>query len=146
MKHRECCADWAELLAVSHPEEDLSPAEYAALEKHVAQCASCAALRERYRLTTTHLRALAAPRSLAGSTAQYPLLKADLIGNENRLEPVPAFASPKAKHKKMDRGSEAPHPFRQAVAMGGAYLVVLVLMLLSCILFLHSPGNTLTYG
>src|SRR5690348_7946210 len=118
MKHRECCTDWAELLAVSHPEEDLSPAEYAALEKHVAQCASCAALRERYRLMTIHLRAMGAAQSLAGSIAQYPLLKADLTVNENRLEPVPSFAPPKAKHKKMDRESEAPHPFRHAVAKG----------------------------
>jgi Transcription elongation factor, N-terminal len=58
MNDQTPCTYWAEMLAISHPEEDLSPSKYAALEKHVAQCSSCAAVRERYKLMAARVRAL----------------------------------------------------------------------------------------
>ena len=41
------CAEWAEKLAATHP-DDLSPSERVALERHVASCPACAAVRTEY--------------------------------------------------------------------------------------------------
>jgi hypothetical protein len=43
------CAEWKEQLAATHP-DDLSPSDRAALERHVATCSACAAVRAEYHI------------------------------------------------------------------------------------------------
>ncbi len=71
MNHQTPCTYWAEMLAISHPEADLSPSEYAALEKHVAQCSSCAAVRERYKLMAARVRALPDVKPLSSFSLEF---------------------------------------------------------------------------
>jgi hypothetical protein len=58
------CAEWA--LTLAAPEEDLPAPERAALERHVASCPACSAARDDYRRMDAQIRALPAPRPLAG--------------------------------------------------------------------------------
>ena len=60
MKYPQSCAKWAKMLAISYPEEDLSPSEYVAFQEHLAQCPSCAAIREQYQFMALRVRALPA--------------------------------------------------------------------------------------
>src|SRR5438046_403739 len=84
MKYQKTCAEWTELLAISHPEEELSSSEYTALEKHVGYCAECAAIRQQYRLMTAHLRSLAAVQPLPNATAQHIRLKEEATDESYR--------------------------------------------------------------
>jgi len=59
------CAEWAPLLAASHP-DDLLPNQQAALEAHVASCPACAAARADYLAMDGLIRRLPAPTPLPG--------------------------------------------------------------------------------
>jgi len=59
MKYQRSCAEFEELLAVSHPKEDLSHAEYTMLQEHLFECTHCAELQKSYRNMAIYLRTLA---------------------------------------------------------------------------------------
>ena len=59
MKNHGPCAEWEELLALRP--EDLSPADHANLEKHLADCPSCTAPRAHYQYILSRLHALPTP-------------------------------------------------------------------------------------
>jgi len=71
MNYQTPCTNWAEMVAISHPEEDLSPSEYAAFEKHVAQCSNCAAVRKRYKIMAAQVRALPDVKPLSSSSLEF---------------------------------------------------------------------------
>ncbi|WIG58658.1 MAG: hypothetical protein OJF49_001404 [Ktedonobacterales bacterium] len=56
------CAQWAHLLAAQPG--DLSPDQRAALDDHLATCATCATIRAEYRAMDSSIRALPAPQPL----------------------------------------------------------------------------------
>lgn len=60
MTSTNICEMWAEKLAARQP-EDLSPAERAALNAHVASCPRCSAIRQDYDLLTRRIHALCTP-------------------------------------------------------------------------------------
>src|SRR5229473_1054469 len=60
------CVEWQEKLAATHP-DDLSPSHQQALERHVASCPACAAVR-----------------------AEYQAIDALLLGAED-IEPLPVL-------------------------------------------------------
>jgi len=59
MKKNESCNAWEDLLALRL--EDLSSAEHASLEAHLAACPACAAINTHYRLIQVSLAALPTP-------------------------------------------------------------------------------------
>src|SRR5438874_8450856 len=59
MKYHPPCSRWAEKLALRP--EDLSPADYAALEAHLAVCSACAAARKDYDLLIAQLGTVSLP-------------------------------------------------------------------------------------
>ncbi len=83
MTSTKVCNTWAEKLAARHP-DDLSPAERAELDAHVASCPNCGAARQEYDLLTSHIRALPAVTPLAQAPSEFLRLNAQL----ERSEPV----------------------------------------------------------
>jgi anti-sigma factor RsiW len=59
MDHYFPCFAWSEKLALR--DEDLSPADRAALATHVQQCVACAAVQADYHFLDAQLRALPSP-------------------------------------------------------------------------------------
>ncbi len=59
MNHYFPCFAWSEKLALR--DEDLSPADRAALDTHVQQCVACAAVQADYHFLDAQLRALPSP-------------------------------------------------------------------------------------
>ena len=68
MNHYSPCLIWSEKLALRN--EDLSPADRAALNTHVQQCAVCAAIQADYQFLDAQLRAL--PPSVIKSLLRLP--------------------------------------------------------------------------
>jgi hypothetical protein len=129
MKHQKLCADLEEMLAVSYPEEDLSPSEYAALKEHLAHCSECAAIRERYVLMTAHLRALSATKPVPSSTSQLIGLK--IAVHEQEATHSSFLPQPRGKQGPGRRKS----PERATGPSIAATVVTLMLVLIAFVLF-----------
>ena len=134
MKHRKSCIQWQELLAVSYPEEDLPPAECAAVEKHVAACAECAALRKQYRAMTTYFRARSAVQPLPSSTFRYPHLLVEVAQREH-VEPV------EQPYRLEPRYLTPSHSFSRVINHGLALISVIGIILAGLLLFLPLEGR-----
>jgi Tol biopolymer transport system component len=135
MKYQMPCADWAEMLAVSHPEEDLSPSECYKLEAHLAQCVQCAAVRKRYTLMSTRVRALPSVRPLLGFT---PALLERRENKVARTEQMAPRSLPWPKRKKEYQGGGMSYGW-----IGGG-LVALLLILAAVVLFQPSSLMAIT--
>src|SRR6266702_445415 len=128
MKHQH----WAELLAVSHPEEDLSPSEYTALKEHLACCPECAAIREQYLLMTARIRALPGVKPLPNLTPQLSQSDDDMAAHEEQTDLISSSALP---HQKYTEGHSRKNTLRDAIGTGQAALVVMMIMFVALVLF-----------
>lgn len=127
MKHQH----WVEMLAVSHPEEDLSPSEYAALKEHLAHCSECAAIRERYLLMTAQLRAVSAAKSLPGDAPRLVQLREKIAAHEKEAIQSSFLPQPRGKQEPGRRKS----PERATGTSIAAIVVTLILVLIAFVLF-----------
>lgn len=83
MKNQQPCAEWAEMLAISYPEKDLSPSECRAFQEHLAGCPSCVAVREQYQLVAQRVRTLPAVKPLPLFAPQLvDLVEGDILERE----------------------------------------------------------------
>src|SRR5260370_32819568 len=75
MRSQPPCKTWAEKLALR--QEELSPAERAALDAHLRTCPACAAAQADYHFLDSRLRALPLPalKPLPRLSFQYPGLE-----------------------------------------------------------------------
>lgn len=126
MKYQMPCADWAEMLAVSHPEEDLSLSERSQLEAHLAQCPDCVAVRQRYALMVSRVRALPAVKPLPGFTPDLLEQRGNTV---EHTEPVASWSGPWRKCEKEYQGRKASQRWIE----GG--LAALLLILGAIVLF-----------
>lgn len=134
MSIQQPCKRWQHLLAVRHP-DDLTSAERAALEQHLATCTACTITRADYDKLTQRIRALPAPS----------------------LQPLPQFAMPQQEakaiptHHELDSLSfperllSVPRRSRFAHATNvlAATLLLVVLIGGSLLLFSHRPQATI---
>lgn len=71
MHHSFPCLAWSEKLALR--DEDLSPADRAALATHVLQCGACAAVQADYQFLDAQLRMLPSPALVIKPLPRLPL-------------------------------------------------------------------------
>lgn len=136
MRYQKSCRQWQALLAVSHPEEDLSPSEYAALEKHVAECADCQAVRGEYRTMTTFLRAQVVVRPLPGTTPQRIRLRADLDLEEHiAASEKPIQQARKNREPSYSFTHSMTVSFSHVITVGLAFVCVIGIILASLYVF-----------
>jgi hypothetical protein len=136
MNHHKPCTQWAELLAMSHPEVELSSVEYQALKEHVAQCKHCTATQLRFSFITAQIRTLPQAKALPDFIPGLLELKEDgaAIQKERRERKLPARAS-------WSRGNQqgshkASFDARTTI---GSLCALMALLLFAFLLFCTSP-------
>jgi len=139
MTNKRPCAEWAEMLAISHPEEDLSPLEYAALEEHIAHCPGCSAIRERYGFIIGRVRALSTDvplRHRAPQPIDHEKIRRIAEGRRYMVPPYTPL------HHRQMAPNASPRSVGRIVNAAFAMLVVAGLIISALRVFQHPPTTT----
>jgi hypothetical protein len=137
------CPEWAELLTATHP-DDLSPAQRAALDTHLATCPACAAVRADYLRLDGYIQRLPTSRPLP---AFPPQLLADGASRQPRQRRAGYSSAERADTPRLIPQSKGyrnmpPGRIRSVVGLVSLALVVaLFVVVFRGFTAGHSPGN-----
>ena len=118
------CNFLAEKLATRHP-VDLSPAERAELNAHIASCLACATKQADYNMLTTRIRQLPAAVPLAATTHEF-FWRDAASSQRASVRPIRAFT---------------PLPFR-TISISAGTLVAAMILIVSLVLLQQTHSGT----
>jgi hypothetical protein len=134
MKQQQSCAQWQKLLATPWTDDELSSMESAALKEHLAGCAECAAVRERYVMMISSLRAHSAVTPLPNTLPQLIRLKESIVPGKPATVVKSTQDLPRRKQGKYELKGAPSKSFSLKGFWGFALIVTTFMMLIVCII------------